>query len=110
MHELGQLAPLGAVRQLGMDAADYGAQGRAIIGHDVAARFGGSMERAAAAIRSRLLVVVSKRDEVVDPADALALARLTGAEILELEGSCGHNAAVCHRATVWPAVRRFLAK
>ncbi len=41
----------------GMDPRDYAAQLRAMLGHDVTRRFGGSLEKAGAAVRARVLVI-----------------------------------------------------
>lgn len=103
-------SPVEAARQLRIDPDDLALQAQAIAGLDVTAPFGGSMERAAAAVRAKMLVVVSRRDEVVDPAPALELARFLRAEVLELDGRCGHRATVCEKATLWAAVARFLAE
>ena len=75
---------------------------------DVSAPFGGSMQRAVAAVRARLLVVVPERDDAVDPAPALEFARLARAEVLVLDGRCGHRAPACERGAVQGAVARFL--
>jgi homoserine O-acetyltransferase/O-succinyltransferase len=83
-------------------------QAEAIMTHDVSRRFSGSMERAAAAIRSRLLVAGASTDEMVNPKPGFQFARLAGATILELDGRCGHRAPSCERATVRAAVRQFL--
>jgi homoserine O-acetyltransferase len=105
---LGRLDPRDALFQLGVDPADHAGTARAVMGLDLSARFGGSMERAAAALRARTLVVVSARDEIVDPGPSRELARLAGAELLVLDGRCGHQATRCERAALYPAVRRFL--
>jgi homoserine O-acetyltransferase len=89
---------------------NYTRQGQAIVAFDVAARFGGSLAQAAAAARGKMLVVVSPKDEVLDPAAALEFARLAGAEVLELDGRCGHGAPSCESGVLEPAVGRFLAR
>ncbi|HET7788143.1 MAG TPA: alpha/beta fold hydrolase [Myxococcales bacterium] len=104
----GQGSPIEAARQLRIDADDLARQAQAIAGQDVTAPFGGSMERAAAAVRARMLVAVSRRDEVVDPAPALEFAGLLRGQVLELDGRCGHHATVCEKATLWAAVAKFL--
>jgi homoserine O-acetyltransferase len=68
------------------------------------------MERAAAAIRAQMLIVVSEHDEAVNPAPALELARLTHAQVVTLDGRCGHQATRCEREVMWSAVRQFLAQ
>jgi homoserine O-acetyltransferase len=106
---LRSLKPRTALGEWRLERADYVRQGEAIIEHDVGRRFGGSLERAAAVARSRLLTVVSAVDEAVDPAPAVAFTRLAGGDILELAGRCGHQAPACERPLVWREVSRFLA-
>jgi homoserine O-acetyltransferase len=107
-RELTHRSPLRALRQIAVDADDHTRQAQAIISHDVAATLGGSMQRAAAATGGRMLVVVSARDEVVETVSALEFARLAGAEVLELDGRCGHDAPSCEEGTLGKAVTRFL--
>ena len=64
----------------------------------------------AAAMRADLMVVSTWQDREVNPAPAFALARAAHAEVLELDGRCGHQAPSCERAIVRPAVARFLAR
>jgi len=87
---------------------DFARQARAIAGQDVSAPFGGSLQSAAAAVRAKLLVVVAQRDEVVDPAPALEFARFAGAQVVLLDGRCGHRATVCESDAVRRAVSSFL--
>lgn len=101
-------APRDALRQFAGDREDFDRQARAIAAHDATASSGGSIERAAAAVRSKMLVVVPARDEVVDPAPALDFARLAGAQVVVLDGRCGHRATVCESAAVRSALARFL--
>jgi homoserine O-acetyltransferase len=100
--------PLAAAAELRVEPLDYIRQAEAVIAHDIPKRFGGSMERTAAAMRSRMLMVSTWDDESVNPKPAFELARLAGAEILELNGRCGHQAPGCERATLWPELKRFL--
>lgn len=106
---LSELKPRAAVGELGLQPEDQLRQIRAIVGHDIARRFDGSLERAAAAIKAELLVVSTWADAEVNPKPAFDVARLARAEVLELDGRCGHQAPSCERATMWPAVGRFLA-
>ena len=77
---------------------------------DVPAAFGGSLERAAAAVKAKVLVVVSKTDHMVTPGPALEFSRALGAELLELQSDCGHLATICEAATLASTVNAFLAK
>jgi len=94
----------------GFDANDKIRQDQAMMALDVAAPFGGSMERAAAAVKARVLVVVAARDHVVTPGPAIEFARLLRAQVLTLEGDCGHLAPGCEASKVNPAVADFLAR
>ncbi len=109
LRGLARAAPRDAARELLGDVEDFDRQARAIAALDVSAPFGGSMERAAAAVRAKLLVVVPERDEVVDPAPALEFARLARAEVLVLDGRCGHRATTCESEAIRSAVDGFLA-
>lgn len=94
----------------GFDANNKIRQDQAMMALDVSAPFGGSMERAAAAVRARVLVVVATRDHVVTPGPALEFARLLGAQVLTLEGDCGHLAPGCEAQKMNPVVAEFLAR
>lgn len=87
---------------------DYLAQLRAMTEHDVYRRFDGSVARAAAAARSRFLIVVATQDETVRPEPARELARLLEADLVELEGDCGHLATVCERERLQNEIRAFM--
>jgi homoserine O-acetyltransferase len=92
----------------GFDANDKIRQDQAMMAHDVSASFGGSLEKAAAVVRARVLVVVAARDHVVTPGPAAEFARLLKAQLLTLEGDCGHLAPGCESQKLNPAVAEFL--
>jgi homoserine O-acetyltransferase/O-succinyltransferase len=79
----------------GFHPADNRLALEAILAHDVAAAFNGEMERAAAAVQARLLMVVSPDDRIVGAEPALAFGGLAGAEILSVPSRCGHFALYC---------------
>ncbi len=91
-----------------IDPFDYMSQLRAMIGHDVYRDFDGSPERAAKAIKARLLVVVALQDEMVNPEPARELARVAGARVVTLTGDCGHLASACEAEVMRREVARFL--
>jgi homoserine O-acetyltransferase len=99
-----------AKRTRGFDANDKIRQDQAMMALDVSAAFGGSMERAAAAVRARVLVVAATQDHVVTPGPSLEFARLVGAQVVTLEGDCGHLAPGCESQKLNPAVADFLAR
>lgn len=89
-------------------AQDITSQLQAMIAHDVTARFGGSLEAAAAAIQARVLTLVSPVDHVVTPGPAREFARLLGGEVVELASDCGHNGFGCDALQAGAAILRFL--
>lgn len=94
----------------GSDSNNSIRQSEAMMALDVSAPFGGSMEKAAAAVKAKLLVIAARFDHVVTPGPALDFARLTHAPSLELDSDCGHLAPSCEDATVRKAVAEFLGK
>jgi homoserine O-acetyltransferase len=94
----------------GFDANDKIRQDQAMMALDVSAPFGGSMERAAAAVKARVIVVVAAQDHTVTPGPAIEFARLLKAQLLRLEGDCGHLAPGCESQKLNPAVADFLAR
>jgi homoserine O-acetyltransferase len=92
------------------DANNHIRQSEAMMAHDVSAPFDGSMERAAAAVKAKVLVIASRTDHMVTPGHALDFARLLQAEVLELQDNCGHDAPGCELAKISPAIAAFLAK
>ncbi len=93
----------------GVDPRDYAAQLRAMLGHDVTRRFGGSYEKAGAAVQARVLVVAAEQDHMVNPRPALEMASVAGFGVLRLKSNCGHLATRCEDARIAAAVRGFLA-
>jgi len=99
-----------AERRPAFDANNHIRQAQAMMSLDVSDAYGGSLERAAAAVKTKVFVVVSKFDHTVTPGPALEFAKLLHAPVLELEGDCGHLASSCESATIDPAVKEFLEK
>jgi homoserine O-acetyltransferase len=95
---------------LAADANNKLRQVQAMMALDISAEFGSSMERAAAAVKAKTLVIVSKQDHTVTPGPALDFAHLLHAETLVLESDCGHQAPACESAKLAQGVSRFLQK
>jgi homoserine O-acetyltransferase len=76
----------------------------------VAANACGSMQRAAASVRAKTLVVISVQDHMVNPGPALRFAEGAKASVLKLTGNCGHMATGCESAKMNAAVRAFLGQ
>jgi len=94
----------------GFDANNWIRQAQAMMGHDVSRPFGGDMAKAAAAVNAHVLVVVGLQDHMVNPAPALAFARLLHAHTLELDSDCGHLVTDCESSKVGAAIAAFLWK
>jgi homoserine O-acetyltransferase len=92
------------------DTNDWLRQLQAMIGHDVFRGYGESPQKAAGAVRAQVLVIVSRHDHMVNPHPALEFAKLIHAQVIELEGTCGHIATGCETAEFAPAITRFLAQ
>ena len=90
------------------DANNKIRQDQAMMSLDVSREFGGSLERAARAVKAKVFVVVAKFDHVVTPGPALEFASLLGAKVLTLEGDCGHLATACESLRLNEAVSEFL--
>jgi homoserine O-acetyltransferase len=93
----------------GFDVNDAIRQSEAMMALDVAAPFGGSLERAAAAVKAKALVVVSKSDHVVTPEPAVDFAHRMHAELMELTSDGGHLSSACEGDKIRAAVAEFLA-
>jgi homoserine O-acetyltransferase/O-succinyltransferase len=92
----------------GSDANDKIRQAQAMMALDVSLPFGGSMERAAAAVKAKVFVIVARFDHVVTPGPALEFGRLLRSPVIELESDCGHMAPSCESQRVAAAVAEFL--
>ena len=90
------------------DANDKIRQVQAMLALDVSREFGGSLERAAQAVKAKVFVVVARLDHVVTPGPATEFATLLGAKLLNLDGDCGHLATACESQRLAKAVADFL--
>lgn len=91
------------------DANDHIRQMEAMMSLDVSDSTG-SVEKAAAAVKAKLLVVVGTYDHVVTPGPAKDFAKLLGAEVLEFPSECGHQTPACEEKAIVTRVTAFLAK
>lgn len=74
---------------------------------DIPHEFGVPLEQAAKRVRSKMLVIVSPNDHMVNPSPALEFARAIGAPVVSLDSPCGHISLTC--ILVGPTVAQFLA-
>jgi homoserine O-acetyltransferase len=87
---------------------DWAWQLKAMIGHDIYRLT--SEREAAGAIRTKLLVIVSRNDFLVNPEPSLALAGSLKADTLVLQGDCGHFSVVCEPDRIVSATAAFLSR
>ena len=99
-----------AKKNAAFDANNYIRQAQAMMSLDVSDAFGGSLDKAAVAVKAKVLVIAAIRDHMVTPGPALDFAQLIHAEVLKLESNCGHHAPQCESDRVAPAIDAFLAK
>jgi homoserine O-acetyltransferase/O-succinyltransferase len=104
------MAKLEKEAQSGFDANDHIRQAEAMMGLDVSDAFSGSMERAAAAVKAKVLVIVNDTDHMVTPGPALDFARLLHADVLELNNDCGHLLLDCESKRVADRIAVFLGQ
>jgi len=94
-------------RSDGGAASDQIRQREAIMALDIPREFGVSLEQAAKRVHSRMLVIVSAEDHMVNPIPAVEFAKAIGAPVVTLDSSCGHLSLSC--ISVGPVVAQFLA-
>jgi homoserine O-acetyltransferase/O-succinyltransferase len=92
----------------GSDANNKIRQAEAMMSSNVAAPFGDSLEKAAAQVKSKVLVIVGKEDHTVTPGPAIEFAHLLHADLVVVDDGCGHQ--YCDYAGVGKAVAQFLGK
>jgi homoserine O-acetyltransferase len=92
------------------DANDWIRQLQAMMAQDVSKPYGGSMEKAAEAVRVQVLVIPAAQDHMVNPTPALNFARLIHAQTLELTSDCGHLSNGCEERKMDSAIQEFLEK
>jgi homoserine O-acetyltransferase len=90
------------------DWNDWHRQLEAMLVHDVAKKDHGSLEQAARRVKAKMLVVVAAQDHMVNPAPAERFAKAAGAELVVLDGPCGHAAPDCELEKTLAAVKPFV--
>ncbi len=90
------------------DANNWIRQLQAMLADDVSAPYGGSMEKAAAQVHAKVLVIPSQQDHMVNPIPALNFAHLIHARVFELTSNCGHLATGCELSQMTPVIQAFL--
>lgn len=87
---------------------NYLSQIKAILKFDISKDFEGDLNKAAKQIRSKLFMIISKRDMMVNPTYSYHLADMTGCRTLILDNNCGHLAVTCEIDKVRKSIDDFL--
>lgn len=87
---------------------NYLSQIKAILKFDISKDFEGDLNKAANQIRSKLFMIISKRDMMVNPTYSYQLADITGCRTLILDNNCGHLAVTCEIDKVRKSIDDFL--
>jgi len=82
-------------------------QREAILSHDIPREFGLPLDQVAKRVRSKMLVIASPQDHMVNPIPAVEFAKAIGAPVVTLDSPCGHISPSC--ISVGPIVARFLS-
>ncbi|MEP7075841.1 MAG: alpha/beta fold hydrolase [Acidobacteriota bacterium] len=103
-HQTTRAKALEALKNAGsntaFDACNKLRQVQAMMSIDITEKFGGSWEKAAAAVKANVLVIAARQDHVVTPLPALEFAKMLKVKTLLLEGECGHLAPSCESEKV----------
>ncbi|MFN3695698.1 MAG: alpha/beta fold hydrolase, partial [Ignavibacterium sp.] len=88
---------------------NYLSQIRAILNFDISKEYENDLTKAAKQIKSKLFLIISKRDMMVNPTYSLQLSDITGCRTLILDNNCGHLAVTCEIEKVRKAIADFLS-
>ncbi len=89
---------------------NYLAQLKAVVTFNVANDFNDDLETAAKQIKSKLLIIVSESDMMVNPDNAILFADMSNSEIVVLKNNCGHMGVNCEMEKVRDLINNFLNK
>ena len=88
---------------------NWSAQLKAMMSHDISKNFNGSMKKAAEKVKTKLFIIVSSTDLIVNPNPALEFAKLIDAKAHVFENNCGHLAPGCEMERFKEMIRDFFA-
>lgn len=78
---------------------NWAVQLRAMMSHNIAKNFNGLLTEAAKRVKSKLFVIVSSSDLIVNPKSALEFAEMVNAKTHIFDNNCGHLAPGCEMET-----------
>ena len=86
---------------------NWAAQLKAMMSHDITKNLNSSMKEAAEKVKTKLFIIVSSTDLIVNPKPALEFAELVDAETYIFENNCGHLAPGCEMDKFKEVVQDF---
>jgi homoserine O-acetyltransferase len=104
----GWMQGLATAKNFDWNNATY--QIRAVINNDISKAFGGSMQKAAAAIQAKVLIIVSAQDHLVNPEPAIAFSKLLPSKLVIVDSEKGHLAGTFDDPQIKKAVVAELAE
>lgn len=81
----------------------------AITAYDITRDFDNSLREAAAHVKARMLIIVSRQDHMVNPIPAMAFAKMLPAKLVMLNNDLGHEAADFVNEEMQKNIRMMLA-
>jgi len=81
---------------------------KAVLGHDIAAEYGGSLKDAAGHIKAQMLIIVSRQDHFVNPLPAIYVAKLLQSRLVALNSELGHEAVDFEDANLTRNIKAML--
>lgn len=89
---------------------NYLTQLKAMMKFDISKYSDGLMEEAAKLIKAKMFIIVSKSDLMVNPVEAINLAKLTDSKLIILDNNCGHLAVSCEIERCRKEIDLFLSE
>lgn len=87
---------------------NYLTQLKAIVSYNILSELNNDLETAAKQVKSKLLIIVSDSDMMVNPDNAILFAELSNSELVVLKNNCGHLAVNCEMEKVRNLINNFL--
>jgi len=103
------LGSFGSKKERVFTVDNWSTQLRAMVTHNIAKRFMGSMEKAAESIKAEMLIIVSASDHLLFPLPAVQFADILGVDPLILISDCGHLSVNCEMDQCSARMQAFLS-
>jgi len=91
-----------------MDYKDYLFGIKSMLNHDIYKNLEGDNQIIKDKIKADVLIIVSQKDHLVNPAKSIAFSKLLDCQLVELTGDCGHIAPWCEAQKIKEALSSFL--